>query len=85
MARPTGHRLSPAAWADILECKGLTLTRVAARADIPRATLSSLLGGHHRASLATAAVIAETVGCRPATIFPTIDPVFIEAVNGEVW
>jgi transcriptional regulator with XRE-family HTH domain len=86
MARPTGHRLSPEAWGDILECRGLTLTRVSTLAEIPRATLSSLTLGNSRASAPVALRIAAALDCNPITLFPTLSPRFIEApIDGEVW
>ena len=79
MSRPQGHRLSPTAWEDILKLAGLSLTQVAQRSEIPRATLSSLLGGHHRASVPMAHRIAESLGVHPQTLFPTLRSEF-EAV-----
>lgn len=72
MARPQGHELSPEAWEDILRLKGMSLTQVADRAEIPRPTLSSMLGGHHRASIPVAHKIAQALGCSPVTLFPTL-------------
>lgn len=72
MARPKGHRLSPKAWDDVLRFKGDTLTAVADRADIPRATVSGLVGGFHRASVPTAHKLANALGCDPETLFPTL-------------
>lgn len=74
MARPQGHKLSADAWNDVLEMRGLSLTEVAERSGIPRPTLSSLLGGFHRASVPQTARIAEACGCRARTLFPTLDP-----------
>lgn len=79
MARPRGHRLSPSAWNDVLTLRGDSLTAVADRADIPRATLSGLVGGHARASVPVAHSIAMALGCNPETLFPTMRPSFIEA------
>lgn len=78
--RPTGHELSRAAWEDVLRMSGLSLTQVAERAEIPRATLSSLLGGHHKASVPIAHRIAKAAGCHPATLFPSLRPVKVKAV-----
>ena len=72
MARPAGHRLSPEAWDDILRLTGTSLTEVAERADIPRPTLSSLLGGYHSASVPMAHKLATALGCNPQTLFPTL-------------
>jgi len=80
MPRPRGHRLSPHAWDDALVRAGLTLTEVAERSGIPRSTLSALLGGHSRASMTTARQIALVLTCRPETLFPTLNPSFVEAV-----
>jgi plasmid maintenance system antidote protein VapI len=71
--------MSPAAWTDILNIKGLTLTQAAELADIQRATLSGLSGGHARASVPMAHAIANAVGCHPETLFPTLRAVFVEA------
>lgn len=70
MARPQGQTLSVDAWNDILELRGMTLTEVADRAEIPRSTMSSLLGGFHRASLPMTHRIAAAAGCRVRTLFP---------------
>lgn len=72
MARPRGHRLSPAAWDYILAKSGLTLTEVAERAGVQRATLSGLTGGFHRASVPTAHRLAAVFGCDPEVLFPTL-------------
>lgn len=72
MARPRGHRLSPSAWQDILTLRGDSLTAVADRADIPRATVSGLVGGHARASVPVAHQLATALGCHPETLFPTL-------------
>jgi len=72
MARPAGHRLSVAAWDDLTRLTGHSLTQIAERSDVPRPTLSSLLGGHHRASVPMAHRIAAAVGCHPATLFPSL-------------
>jgi transcriptional regulator with XRE-family HTH domain len=74
MARPQGHELSPDAWDDILRLTGMSLTQVADRAEIPRPTLSSMLGGHHKASVPVAHKIAAAVGVKPVTLFPTLRP-----------
>lgn len=72
MARPAGHPLNRAAWEDVLALKGLTLTQVAELAEIPRPTLSGLLGGHHKAAVPMAHRIAGAIGVQPATLFPTL-------------
>lgn len=72
MARPSGHKLSVRAWEDMLRYSGLSLTQVAERAGIPRATVSSLLGGFHNASVPIAHKLAAAVGCHPETLFPTL-------------
>jgi plasmid maintenance system antidote protein VapI len=78
MTRSRGYKLSPSAWADCLRYAGLTLTEAAERAGMPRSTLSSLLGGHHRATAPQARRLADTLGCRPETLFPTMLPTFTE-------
>lgn len=72
MARPSGHELSREAWDDVLRLSGLDLTRVAEIADVPRPTLSSLLGGHHKASVPNAHRIARALGVSPGTLFPSL-------------
>ena len=72
MARPAGHKLSPTAWDDIVRLSGLSLTQVSERSEIPRPTLSSLLGGHHKASVPMAHKLAATLSCHPETLFPTL-------------
>lgn len=72
MPRPAGHRLSRVAWDDVLRLTGLSLTQVAEMAEVPRPTLSSLLGGHHRASVPMAHRIASAVQVHPGTLFPSI-------------
>jgi lambda repressor-like predicted transcriptional regulator len=79
MGRPRGFRLSPPAWADALRYAGLTLTEASERSGIPRSTLSSLLGGHHRATATQARRISSTLGCRPETLFPSMLPGYCEA------
>ena len=79
MARPQGHEISVEAWEDLLRLSELTLTDVARRADIPRPTLSSLVGGHHRASVPQAYKIAKALGCHPFTLFPTLRPKVLAA------
>lgn len=69
MARPAGNTLNRWAWDDLLRFTGLTLTDVAERAEIPRATLSGLVGGHHRASLPVAHRIARVLDVHPGTLF----------------
>lgn len=73
MARPSGHALNRSAWDDILRLTGLSLTQVSEMSEVPRPTLSSLLGGHHKASVPMAHRIATAIGCKPATLFPTIN------------
>lgn len=72
MPRPAGHQLSRPAWDDLLRLTGLSLTAIAEMSDVPRPTLSSLLGGHHKASVPMAHKIAGTLGVHPATLFPTL-------------
>ena len=62
-----------------LRYAGLTLTETAERAGIPRPTLSSLLGGYHRATATQARRIASTLGCHPETLFPSMLPNYCEA------
>lgn len=76
MARPSGHKLNRAAWEDVLALKGVTLTQVADLTEVPRATLSGLLGQHHGASTPMAHRIATAVGVQPATLFPTLAATF---------
>lgn len=78
MGRPRGQRLSPTAWDDILARTGRTLTDVAIQADIPRPTLSALVGGHSRASDTTALRLAEALMVHPATLFPAMSGLFVE-------
>lgn len=70
--------MSAPAWEDSLRYAGLTLSEAARRSGIPRPTLSSLLGGHHRATITQARRLASTLGCRPETLFPTLLPGFSE-------
>ena len=72
MARPRGHRLSPAAWQDVLTLRGLSLTQAAELAGVPRATVSGLVGGHQRASVPLTRKLSEALGCSPETLFPTL-------------
>lgn len=72
MARPKGHRLSPTAWSDFLNLRGLTLTEAAKLADLQRATISGLVGGHARASVPMAHAISAALGLHPETLFPTL-------------
>ena len=81
MARPAGHLLNRAAWEDVLRLQGLSLTQVADMAEVPRPTLSSLLGGHHKASVPTAHRIAKAVDCNPQTLFPTLSAVQEKAAS----
>lgn len=78
MARPSGYQLSAEAWDDITRLVGLSLTEVAERADIPRSTLSSLLGGHHNASLPMCHRIATVFAVSPRTLFPELRKVTTE-------
>lgn len=72
MARPAGHRLSRPAFDDVLRLRGLSITEVAELAELPRATVSSLLGGFHKASTPQAHRIALAIGVAPETLFPTL-------------
>lgn len=72
MARPKGLRLSPSAWNDVLRLKRLTLSEVAELADINRATISGLVGGHARASLPMARQLADALEVDAETLFPTL-------------
>lgn len=83
MPRPAGHLLNREAFAELLDRTGLTLTDVADRADLPRSTVSALVGGHSRAATPNAHKIALAIGCRPATLFPTLTPHFIAAPKLE--
>lgn len=74
MARPAGHQLNRAAWEDVLNLKGLSLTQVADLSGVPRPTLSALLGGFNKASVPAAHKIASALGVQPATLFPTLVP-----------
>jgi transcriptional regulator with XRE-family HTH domain len=76
--RPRGHRLSRPAFDDCIEHAGLTLTQTADRADISRASLSALATGQSRASLPTVKQLADALGCRQATLFPTLTHTFAE-------
>lgn len=79
MPRPAGHLLNRDAFQDFLDRTGLSLTEVADRADLPRSTVSALLGGYSRAATPNAHKIATAIGCRPQTLFPTLSPDFIAA------
>lgn len=81
MARPSGHPLNRAAWEDVLTLKGLSLTQVAELADIPRPTLSALLGGFNKASVPAAHRIAAALGVQVATLFPSIATAFEVAAS----
>ncbi len=73
MARPSGYELNRSAWDDMLRLTGVSLTKVAELAAVPRPTLSALVGGHHKASIPMAHKVAKALGCNPGTLFPTID------------
>lgn len=72
MARPSGFPLSAEAWDDITRLTGLSLTDVSERSEVPRSTLSSLLGGHHKASLPMCHHIALALSVNPRTLFPEL-------------
>lgn len=83
MPRPAGHQLNRDAFQDFLDRTGLSITEVADRADLPRSTISALLGGHSRAATPSAHRIATAIGCRPGTLFPTLLPAFAAAPKNE--
>lgn len=64
--------MSPRAFEDVLRFNGLSISKVADLADIQRATISGLLGGHARASTPMAHRIADATGAHPETLFPTL-------------
>lgn len=73
MARPQGHELSRDAWEDIIRFSGKSLTEIATLSGIPRASLSSLVGGHHRASIPQAHKLSRALGCQHVgTLFPSL-------------
>lgn len=73
MARPKGHPLNRDAWEDWLERHlGVSVTAIADVADIPRATISGLVGGYRRASAPVAHKLAQAMGCKVGTLFPTL-------------
>lgn len=74
MPRPAGHLLNRDAFQDFLDRTGLSLTEVADRADLPRSTVSALLGGYSRAATPNAYKIATAIGCRAETLFPDLVP-----------
>lgn len=74
MPRPAGVELSRTAWDDVLALSGLSLTRVAELAEVPRPTLSAMLGGHNKASVPMAHRIAKAAGVHPGTLFPDLRP-----------
>lgn len=84
MPRPAGHQLNRDAFQDFLDRTGLTITEVADRADLPRSTISALLGGHSKAATPNAHRIALAIGCRPGTLFPTLLPEFVARPKDEV-
>lgn len=83
MPRPAGHLLNRDAFQDFLDRTGLSITEVADRADLPRSTVSALLGGFSKAATPNAHKIAAAVGCRPGTLFPTLIPDFIAAPKSK--
>lgn len=73
MARPKGHTLSRDAFEEWSQKHlGQSLTQIADAADIPRATLSGLLGGFTRASVPMAHKLADAMGVRVGALFPTL-------------
>lgn len=84
MPRPAGHRLNREAFRDLLDRTGLSVSDVADLADLPRSTISALLGGHSKAATPNAHRIAAAVGCRPGTLFPTLMPEFLAGPKDEV-
>ena len=74
MPRPSGFSLNAQAWEDVLRLTGLSLTQVAERSGVPRPTISSLLGGHHKASVPMAHRVASAVGVHAETLFPDLRP-----------
>lgn len=83
MARPRGHRLSPQAFEFAANAVGLTITELGERSGIPRATISGLVGGHHRASVKMVKALADALSCPASVLFPTLLPWFVE-LNDEV-
>lgn len=79
MPRPAGHLLNRDAFQDRLDQTGLSITEVADRADLPRSTVSALLGGFSKAATPNAHKIAAALGSRPASLFPTLSPDFLPA------
>lgn len=84
MARPRGHRLSAPAFDFAANAAGLNITELAERSGLQRATISGLLGGHHRASITKIAALSDALGCPPAMLFPTLIPAFAEIDDCEV-
>lgn len=78
MARPKGFRLSAQAFDDALRFSQTSITEASKRSGLPRATVSSLVGGFHRASLPQAEILAGALDVHVETLFPTLDPHFEE-------
>lgn len=76
MPRPSGHPLNRAAWDDLVAIKGLSVTELAELADVPRSTISALIGGHNRASVTAAHRLAGALGVQVGTLFPSVTPKF---------
>lgn len=72
MGRPAGHKLNRAALEDILRLTGISVTRLAELADVPRSTISALQGQHHGASIDMAAKIARALDVKRETLFPSL-------------
>lgn len=79
MARPSGYKLSRFALDDISKLQGLSISDIAERSGIPRATISSLAGGHHKASMTIARRLAETLSVSPQSLFPELIPTEVAA------
>lgn len=78
MARPRGHQINPSAFEDFLRLTGKSLSEVADSAEVPRPTLSAIVGRHNRASGPVATKIAEALDVQPSTLFPTLSLRFLE-------
>lgn len=68
--------MSADAWEDCVALTGRNQTQIASLANVPRATLAGLIGGHHSASPTVAHKIAAAVGVSPGTLFPSLTPRF---------
>jgi transcriptional regulator with XRE-family HTH domain len=84
VGRPAGYEANPFAFEAIQQLRGLSIAELARRSEVPRATISAVIGRHNDAGIEVVHKLAAALAVPPEALFPSLVPPRVKRVRKPV-